>query len=452
MENPSESQPRTFTVSELNTEARQLLESGFGTVQLRGEISGVTFSQPGHCYFTLKDNKAEIRCVLFAFTIRTNRIRRESIEQGKEVTLAGKVTVYEARGSFQFRVESVQLEDEGALYRKFQQLKSELQKLGYFSDERKRPLPEFPKRVGIVTSPSGAAVHDIIRAFNRRNSQIRLLIYPSAVQGEFAPAEIAAAIALANSRNEVDVLLVSRGGGSLEDLAAFNDRAVADAILGSKIPVVTGIGHQTDVSIADWVADKPLATPTAAAEHISTPSKDEMLQTLSNLESDLQNSVTVTLNNLEQRIDLAERSLKHPKQRIEELNNRFRSQLERISLLAKSAIESRAGQVNVIQQQLLNQSPANSIRLHHQNIDTVADQLRQCATNYLDKVAARVETLATQLEAMNPNATLNRGYAIIRRKEDGNIVSDAKSVAPGDKLKAQLASGSLDLDVDAVNP
>ena len=311
-----------YSVSELNAEAKQLLETGLGTVRLRGEVSQLTVSQANHHYFTLKDETSEIRCALFAGTIYRNRIRQKP-RHGLQVIVEGHLTIYELRGNYQFLVQSVQLEDEGALYQKFLQLKHELKTRGYFDDERKKTIPRHPNCVGIVTSSSSAAVQDIIRAFSRRNPGIQLLIYPTAVQGETAPREIAAAIELANARDEVDVLLVSRGGGSMEDLAAFNDRIVADAIFNSKIPVVTGIGHQTDVSIADYVADKYLATPTAAAEHLSTPSTDEMLKSLSNLESNLFNRIYIELNRLSQRVDLADRSLKHPRQRIADLQNQF---------------------------------------------------------------------------------------------------------------------------------
>lgn len=439
-----------YTVSKLNAEARELLETAYERIRLRGEVSQLTVSQAKHCYFTLKDDRAEIRCVLFASTIYRNKIRQKP-EHGMEVIVEGRLTIYESRGSYQFFVESVQLEDEGALFQQFLKLKRELESQGYFEQARKKAIPRHPDRVGIITSASGAAVHDIIRAFSRRNPGLQLMIYPVAVQGDAAPQEIAGAIESANSRKDVDVLLVSRGGGSMEDLAAFNNRAVADAIFHSEIPVVTGIGHQTDVSIADYVADKYLATPTAAAEHLSTPSTEEMLRTLSNLEKNLANQIRFKLNRLNQAVDIAERTLTHPRQRIADLRNQFRSQFDRMSILAGKLVASRTAQIDVICQQLLNRSPAGSIRLHQNSLAATSERLHRSTGNLHDGFRSTLEARATQLETMNPNATLKRGYAIVRRKTDDSIVIDSNAVTPGDKVSAQLASGSLDLEVESVS-
>ena len=453
MENNAAAERRIFTVSELNAAARKSLESQFDSIHLRGEVSGVTRSQAGHYYFSLKDQSAEIRCVLFASTVYRKNIKQKP-EQGKEVVLEGRVTLYTPRGSYQFFVENIDFEQdkEGALFQQFLQLKKELDEKGYFREERKKVLPRYPKRVGIVTSPSGAAVHDIIRAFKRRNPTIQLRIYPTAVQGESAPAEIAENIAFANRHKDVDVLLVSRGGGSLEDLAAFNHRLVADAIFTSDIPIVTGIGHQTDVSIADYVADKPLATPTAAAEHISTPSRDEMLQMLSNLAANLQYEVSSKLNDFGQRVDLAQRSLVHPEQRITDLQNRFRACQEQMILLAKSEVSARKSIVQVAGQQLLNRSPANAIEFHQINLDSATQSLRRTNVALHDKFSNRIESLSKQLETLDPHTILNRGYAIVRHKRDDSIITDAATLSPGDKVTAQLATGSLDLDVESINP
>ncbi len=452
MDNSPPVDPKIFTVSELNSKARKLLEAGFGTIDLRGEVSGVTKSQAGHYYFSLKDEKAEIRCVLFASTVYRNKIAQKP-EQGKEIKLVGRVTLYEPRGNYQFFVENIELElgTEGALYKKFLQLKKELTEKGYFRDEIKKQLPFFPKRVGIITSPTGAAVHDIIRAFKRRNPVIELRVYPVAVQGENAPREIASAIELANFRKDVNVLLLSRGGGSLEDLAAFNDPSVAEAIYTSDIPIVTGIGHQTDVSIADYVADKALATPTAAAEHISTPSVDQMLQDLTTLESKLHDEVLSKLNDLGQRVDLAQRSLIHPAQRIADLQNQFRSFQQRLLLLTQGVIADKLAKVNIAHQQLLNRSPAQTFEFRKQKLDTATETLYQTTLNLHDKYTARIDALTTQLKTMDPHATLNRGYAIVRLDSDQSIVADANAVSPGDRVNAQLAKGSLDLNVESVN-
>ncbi|MYI89074.1 MAG: exodeoxyribonuclease VII large subunit, partial [Gammaproteobacteria bacterium] len=305
--------------------------------------------------------------------------------------------------------------------------------------------------VGIITSPTGAAVHDIIQAFKRRNPTIQLTLFPTSVQGENASKEITAAIELANQLMNVDVLLISRGGGSLEDLSVFNDRSVADAVFLSRIPIVSGIGHDTDVTIVDWVADKPMPTPTAAAEMISTPSINEMLLKLSTFETDLQNRVLSRLGEFTQQIDLAEARLVHPKERITNLKSQFSAYGKRLVSEISRTVDTQSGTVKVNYQRLLNQSPTPRIDQYSKDLVSAADRLMQSTTNLQDKFAARVESLATQLETMNPQATLNRGYAIVRSKKDNTILTDANSVSPGDKVKAQLAKGALDLDVESIS-
>ncbi len=441
-----------FSVSELNEQAKQLLETGLGPIRLRGEVSVVTKSQAGHYYFSLKDHQAEIRCVLFRSTIYRRKIRQEP-EQGQEIILDGHVSLYVPRGSYQFFINDIQFEQssEGTLYQQFLRLKAELKNKGYFQDDRKKAIPQHPHSVGIVSSSSGAAVHDIIRAFNRRNPLINLLIYPTAVQGEKAPQEIAKAIQLANHRKEVDIILLSRGGGSLEDLAAFNSLEVAEAIYFSDLPVVTGIGHQTDVSIADYVADQAMATPTAAAEHLSTPAIDEMLQRLRNLESTLTDRIFTQLNHLGQRLDLAQSSLKHPQQRMTDLQNQFRAYDGKLSLLMTNSIAVRVGRLEVAHQQLLNGTPTTKIIYLKQRLDSAIDLLYRSTTDFHQKYVARITSLAQQLETMDPHSTLRRGYAIIRNRKNDSIVTDAASLLPGDQVSAQLAKGSLDLDVQSIH-
>ncbi len=446
------SENKIYSVSELNAQAKELMENSFSQISLCGEVSSITKSKAGHYYFSLKDKAAEISCVLFAGTVYRNKIRQIP-DHGKEVVLEGYLTIFTQRGSYQFFVENVQIgrSKEGELYQEYLRLKKELDELGYFDQEKKKSLPAHPRRVGIITSPTGAAVHDIIHAFKRRNPTVHLTIYPTSVQGENAPKEIVSAIELANQLMDVDVLLISRGGGSLEDLSVFNDRSVADAVYLSDLPIVCGIGHDTDVTIVDWVADKPMPTPTAAAEMISTPSIDEMLLKLSTLESNLHNRVLSRLREFTQQIDMAEVSLVHPKERITNLKNQFNAYSNRLVSEINRTIDTQSGTVKVNYQRLLNQSPALKIDQFSKDLVSAVDRLKQSAANLQDKLAARVDSLAIQLETMNPQATLNRGYAIVRSRKDNTILTDASSVLPGDKVKAQLAKGKLDLDVESVS-
>ena len=446
------SENKIYSVSELNAQAKELMENSFSQISLCGEVSSITKSKAGHYYFSLKDKTAEISCVLFAGTVFRKKIRQIP-DHGKEVVLEGYLTIFTQRGSYQFFVENVQIgrSKEGELYQEYLRLKKELDELGYFDQEKKKSLPAHPRRVGIITSPTGAAVHDIIHAFKRRNPTVHLTIYPTSVQGENAPKEIVSAIELANQLMDVDVLLISRGGGSLEDLSVFNDRSVADAVYLSDLPIVCGIGHDTDVTIVDWVADKPMPTPTAAAEMISTPSIDEMLLKLSTLESNLHNRVLSRLREFTQQIDMAEVSLVHPKERITNLKNQFNAYSNRLVSEINRTIDTQSGTVKVNYQRLLNQSPALKIDQFSKDLVSAVDRLKQSAANLQDKLAAQVESLAIQLETMNPQATLNRGYAIVRSRKDNTILTDATSVLPGDKVKAQLAKGKLDLDVESVS-
>lgn len=441
-----------YSVSELNAKAKELLENSFGQISLCGEVSSITKSKSGHYYFSLKDKTAEISCVLFAGTVYRNKIRQIP-DHGREVVVEGYLTIFTQRGNYQFTVENVQVgsSKEGELYQRYLRLKKELDELGYFEQENKKSLPAYPRRVGIITSPTGAAVHDIIHAFKRRNPTIHLTIYPTSVQGENAPKEVTAAIELANQLMDVDVLLISRGGGSIEDLSVFNVRPVADAVFLSSIPIVSGIGHDTDVTIVDWVADKPMPTPTAAAEMISTPSIDEMFLKLSTFETNLHNRILSRLHEFSQQIDLAEASLVHPKERITNLQNQFSAYSKRLVTEISRTFDTQSGTVKVNYQRLLNRSPAPKIDQFSKDLVSAADRLKQSTANLHEKFAGRVESLATQLETMNPQATLNRGYAIVRSKQDNTILKDANSVLPGDKVKAQLAKGTLDLDVESVS-
>ena len=444
---PTQQSGKTFTVTELNREVKSLLESEYPEIRLRGEVSNLQTAQSGHTYFKLKDQSAEIDCALFRGAAARQRNKPVI---GLEVVVTGQVTLYPNKGRYQFIVSKVELKDQGELYKAFLDQKARLEKKGYFADDRKRALPAFSTNVGIITSPTGAAVHDIIRTFNRRNPTISLLVYPTAVQGAGAAEQIADAIKLANTRNCEDVLIVARGGGDMEDLWAFNESVVADAIFSSEIPIVTGIGHETDFTIADFVADARAATPTAAAERVSTPSRDELLDALANRQVRLSDLTNRKLNELSQGVDLAQKGLVHPAQRIQNQQGKFEQLQNRLVHITSGQLSSFSVKVLTENQRLLATSPKNLINLFGQRTTEINTLLQIYMTELHGQLANRIENLHAKLESSNPEAALNRGFSIIRRADDNSIVSRASVISSGDKVKAQLSEGTLHCEVESV--
>ncbi len=441
-----------YTVSDLNSDVRWRLES-IGMVMVKGEISGFVKASSGHRYFSLKDEKAEVRCALFQGSAR--RIDSKAIEMmknGIEVVVTARVTLYESRGSYQLVIENVHIKNlEGELYIKKQEIEKKLRKEGLFDLEIKKPLPKHPKVVGIVTSPDGAALQDIIRAFKRRNPTIRLLIYPVLVQGDKAPGQIVKAINLANQRSDTDILILARGGGSIEDLWAFNEEIVARAIHKSLLPIVTGIGHETDTTTADYVADERLATPTAAAERVSTPSRDDTLGQFNLLEAKLTELISRKLNDLGQQIDFARQGLIHPKQRIELLHKQFEHLDERLNNIIKTRIADFDNHVRLSYQRLLGLSPIRLINLNQQKLTSMQNELSSRMQLSLQHQTHHLTALSDQLESVNPNAVIERGYSIIRRSDNNEVVSSAANITVGENLTAQLADGRLNVDVKSID-
>ncbi len=448
MDEFSKQSTRVLTVTELNRKVKNLLEQEFTEIRLKGEVSGLQTAQSGHTYFKLKDQSAEIDCALFRGT--ASRLRKLPAD-GLEVILTGQVTLYPNRGRYQFIVSGVELKDEGELYKAFLERQRLLKNEGYFDSGRKRELPAFPNRVGVITSPTGAAVQDIIRAFRRRNPSISLLIYPAAVQGEGAAEQIADAINIANRRKSEDVLIVTRGGGSIEDLWAFNEVAVADAIYRSELPIITGIGHETDTTIADFVADLRAATPTAAAERLSTPSRDDLLEMLTNRETRLYSLISGKINELSQDVDLAQKSLVHPAQRIQNQQARFQLVENRLVHVAGEKLNSYSTRLMSQNQRLLAVSPKNKIELLGRKFSENKTLLEIHFSKQFGFLSNKVENLKARLESVNPATALNRGFSIIRRTDDNSVVSRVNTVSGGDKVRAQLSDGTLNLEVDSVD-
>jgi exodeoxyribonuclease VII large subunit len=385
------------TVSELNKRVRALLENQFETLWVGGEMSNVKLASSGHWYFCLKDQGAAVDCAMFRTRAQFLDFRPEN---GTQVEVRARVTLYEPRGSYQLVVEEIRKAGLGALFEAFEKLKARLQAEGLFEAERKKPLPSFPRAIGIVTSPQAAALRDMLTTIRRRAPMTPVILYPAQVQGEAAAGQVAHAIAVANARAECDVLIVGRGGGSLEDLWCFNEEVVARAIAASRIPVISGVGHETDFSIADFVADLRAPTPTAAAAAAS-PDREALCSQLAQLQRRLRRDVQRGLDMRAQRLDAASRRLLTPTERLE------RSR-ERVQQLAR--------------------------------------RLRRDVQLVLERRAQRVRSLRTALAHLDPTQVLSRGYSIVRDAA-GHVVASSAQLSRGDAVDIRFAEGGAAAEV-----
>jgi len=424
-------------VSLLVSSARLIIERHLGLVWVSGEISNYIRAASGHCYFNLKDAQAQARCVMFrqkaqhvAFALR----------DGLQVEVRATPSIYEARGEFQLNVENVRLAGVGALYEKFAQLKAKLEAAGWFADARKRPLPEYPRAIGIVTSTRAAALRDILTTLRRRWPAAGVIIYATAVQGEGAAADIARAIRTANERAEVDVLIVGRGGGSIEDLWAFNEEAVARAVFDSALPVVSGVGHETDFTICDFVADLRAPTPTAAAAAV-TPDRTAIAHRVEQLARRLARAAGHVLAVGAQRLDAAARLLVHPAARIERERERLREFARRFGHAWRVHSSWNLASAATLQARMLR---AMGARLPQaQRLEQARARWQRAAGERALRNSERLDSLAQNLAHLNPQAVLERGYAIVARG-DGAIVQDARAVQEGDAVALTFARGGAD--------
>ncbi len=439
--------PAIFTVSRLNQTVRLLLEREVGQVWISGEISNFTQPASGHWYFTLKDDTAQVRCAMFRNSNRRVTFRPQ---HGQQVLVRASITLYEPRGEYQIIVESMQPAGEGLLQQKYEQLKAKLAAEGLFDQQSKQPLPSPAHCVGVITSKTGAALHDILHVLKRRDPSLPVVIYPTAVQGEDAPGQIVRAIALANSRKECDVLIVGRGGGSLEDLWSFNDERVARAIFASQIPLVSAVGHETDVTIADFVADLRAPTPSAAAEMVSR-NQLELLRQLQSGQQRLEMAMDYYLANRTRRFTQLEHRLQqqHPQLRLA----RQQTVLERLRQRMTYAMDNqlkRSGQRQQRMTQRLNQhSPQPRIHRAQNRVQQLEYRLAQLMSARLSVTRERFGNAMTHLDAVSPLATLARGYSVTTAT-DGNVLKQTKQVKAGDVLTTRLVDGWVESEVKGV--
>lgn len=430
-----------YTVSRLNREARGLLEGGLPSLWITGELSNLSRPASGHWYFTLKDEDAQVRCAMFR---QRNLAVGASPRDGMQVLLRARVGLYEARGEFQLIVDHLEEAGEGELRRRFEALKQKLAAEGLFDVARKAALPRFPRRIGIVTSATGAAIRDVLNVLRRRSPGVTLLVYPVPVQGAGAAREIAAMLELADRRREVDLLLLVRGGGSLEDLWAFNDEALARTIAGLALPLVTGIGHEVDITIADFVADLRAPTPSAAAE-LAAPDAALLLAALGLTAGRLGAAAARAVRRQGESLAQAERRLKylHPAQAVRERMQRIDELQSRALAALRRARRSRSDHLLRLRAELTAVSPAARLAALRQRAVHAGDRLAPTLRHGIALAGARLESLLRSLHATSPLATLDRGYAIVTVSGSGDVLRNAGQVPPGADINVRLARGRL---------
>lgn len=427
---------QVLSVRELNSAAKQLIEGGLPLLWVRGEISNFVNAASGHWYFSLKDEAAQVRCVMF-------RNKSQYLDfkpaNGMQVEVLALASLYEARGDFQLTLEKMRPAGLGALFEAFERLKRKLGDEGLFDGERKRDLPLLPKQIGIVTSPQAAALRDVLRTLSNRMPNVPVILYPTPVQGEGAGQKIAAAIRAASERAECDVLIVCRGGGSIEDLWAFNEEVVARAIAGSHIPVVSGVGHETDFTIADFVADLRAATPTAAAQ-AAVPDRQTLRQQVAQQSQRLSRAVTRSLEQAMQQVDMTQRRLVHPEQRIQLQAQRLVTSQQRLRLSFERISQQQVWRLQTLHQRFQTQRPR--IEQMQTHINQQCSRLGFAMQRALQQQATRLAATQQHLQHLDPQQVLSRGYSLVRDVR-GNIVSSSQSLALGEAVDITFAQGGV---------
>ncbi|WP_077530881.1 exodeoxyribonuclease VII large subunit [Vreelandella utahensis] len=444
-ESPAAGASGALTVSQLSRQVKGLLETSFMEVQVEGEISGLSRPASGHWYFTLKDERAQIRCAMFR---NRNRLLKQPPTDGEQVLIRAKVSLYEARGDFQLIVEAIEPAGRGALQRAFEELKARLEREGLFAMAHKQQVPVPPRHLGLVTSATGAAIRDILTVLNRRFPGLPITLYPTPVQGADATAGIVAAIERAHRHGRCDALIVGRGGGSLEDLWCFNEEAVARAIFNSRIPIISAVGHEVDVTIADLVADQRAPTPSAAAEAIS-PNRQEFLDRLSGLEERLILGARQLLQKRGDRLSELHQRLRHPRQQLQEQAQRLDELEARLHQQTRRHLGQLQEQLSQYWRRLTAVRPEHRLRLAREQVSDNRERLERAMRARLERDRERTSSLGAQLDLVSPLATLNRGYAIAQ-DERGTIVRRAEQRAPGDAILVRLGKGALDCRVETV--
>ena len=435
-----------YTVSRLNREVRVLLEDAFPAVWVRGELSNLVRPASGHLYFTLKDSAAQARCAMFK-----NRQSglRFTPENGMQLLARANIGLYESRGDYQLIIESLQPAGSGALQLAFEALKQKLAGEGLFAETHKKAIPPFPRAIGVITSATGAALRDILSVLARRFPLAQVIIYPAPVQGQGAARKIAAMIARADGRRECDVLILARGGGSLEDLWAFNEEGVARAMFDCQTPLVSGIGHEIDFSIADFVADRRAPTPSAAAE-LASPDAAELSAGLRGYAERLSQTQSNRLQQQKQRLDHLSRRLVDPGQGLRQ----YAQRIDEYALRLGHRIEKRLAQdrlrLSGINARINDQNPAGGLARQGQCLTHLEQRFKRAIGSIISAAGQRLDALDQILQTVGPLATLERGYAIVTEHRSGRIVREAKDLQAGDALRIRIARAEIDSTVEGI--
>lgn len=428
------------SISDLNRLARQSLEREFPLLWVAGEISNLTRAASGHVYFSLKDEAAQARCVMF-------RSRAQSIpwrlEDGQQVEARALVSLYEPRGDFQLNIEALRRAGQGRLFEAFARLKARLEAEGLFASERKRPLPRFPRRIGIISSPRAAALRDVLVALKRRAPHLAAILYPTLVQGDSAAEDIARTIAMAGQRSECDLLLIVRGGGSIEDLWAFNEEVVVRAVVASSLPIISGVGHETDTTITDYVSDLRAATPTAAAE-IATQGWHEAVGEIADIGAALSRAMKYRIAREQQGLDHCSLRLVHPATRLVQARDRLALLGSQLDASLAHGLRRHRDRLNRAALRLARAVPRTDSRIGH--IGLLALRLGAAVRKQQQKRLGTLGNLAAALAHLNPEATLARGFSIVR-DACGNLVTDAASLQAGQTVSLYLAHGTAEAGI-----
>ncbi|MGB5734331.1 MAG: exodeoxyribonuclease VII large subunit [Thiohalocapsa sp.] len=430
-----------WSVSRLNSEVRAVLDGSFPLLWVQGELSNLSQPASGHIYFTLKDEAAQVRCAMFRFKRRLLQFKPAN---GEQVLIRARIGLYEPRGDYQLIAEHMEPAGEGALRIELERLKQRLAAEGLFDEGKKRPLPAFPRQVGLITSASGAALHDLLTVLRRRLPLLPVLIYPAQVQGEGAAETLIDALQLANRRADCDLLILARGGGSLEDLMAFNAEGLARAIRASDVPVITGIGHEVDISIADLAADRRGATPSAAAE-LASPAAEHLAQRLQALQRRLPAAQVRFHERLRHRLNHAGKQLQllHPIARLEQLSQKLDGLDGRLRATLSVQLARAQASLRSAQVRLLGASPRRYVESEGRALHALQARLDKTGKHLLVARSERIAGIARRLDALSPLSTLARGYSIVTLAETGNVVRDATAVPAGAGIRVKCLRGEL---------
>lgn len=438
-------EPNILSVSDFTRNVKSVLEYNFPSVWVSGEISNLAMPRSGHWYFTLKDDRSQVRCAMFR---QSNQRLTFTPNEGMQILVKARVSLYEARGDFQLIVDNMEDAGVGALQRAYEQLKQKLQAQGLFDAQHKQTLPEIPHQVGIITSPTGAALQDILNVLKRRFPALPIIIYPAQVQGANAPEQLLHALHQAQEQALCDVLIIGRGGGSIEDLWAFNDEQLAMAIYNCPIPIISSVGHEVDFTICDFVADVRAATPSAAAELVS-PDGEEWKSWLNGIERQLVTQIERHISSLQQQLQWQYKQLKHPgryldeiAQRIDELSARFEQHL-------KLQLQSRKEKVLTLEARLQQHSPIHQLKHQQAQLGFLQQRLQQSLLPHFEHLQQKIVSLARELDAFSPLATLGRGYTLVKNDQNELIKSTAQ-LTKGQQVKVYFSDNQALMSVDEI--